>query len=722
MPSSLLPRVAMRAPSSTKLTSLTAALLLALSLTSTVASADDANYVGAWPYGNANAMAFDASRDLAFVGEGGGVVVVDISDLASPTVLSDGIRTRGLVGDVAFDAATNLLAIADGEAGVEFWDVSNAASPVRLGSVVIMRAGARADASDIALWSHFAYVAAGFGYMHIVDFSDPSNPVDIGFDGQGGDSSGVFISGNTLYVGGGQSLTRYAIQANGHVTLTGIDFFTTTGTPYVVGNVLYGTWNGYFQTFDLSTPDLLPLGFLDLPNPRDVVVTGNIAYVADVTGGVRAIDVTNPANPVQVGIDPTYGSGRVALHEGHLFATGSTFFRALDITTPNAPVEIGSVQSPSSAYDLDVVANHAYVADASRGLYVLDASDPTALNEIGHADAPGSMLDLRVVDGFAYAATQFEGLTIYDVQTPTAPTQVANLPTPYYARGVFVDGDHAYVADLTGGLRVIDVSNPSAPSEVGSVALADAAHLVVQSGVAYVTRGSSGLSVVDVSDPTAPSVVTTLTLSDYATGIDIQGDRLYVADFDGGMRILDLSDPLHPSTLGIWNQTGLLAGGVTVSGDIAYVADAGEGVYQIDVSNPASPVEIGYFDSPGNAFGSALSGANVFVVDGLTGIQVGQFGDVASVDPDTEPGSGSADGAGGLGTSRTTRVALSNGVVQFDVQSDDVSLDVFDTLGRRVFSGREDSAYQFEPRTSGTYFWRARGGTVLETGKIVVVQ
>ena len=46
MPSSLLPRVAMRAPSSTKLTSLTAALLLALSLTSTVASADDANYDG----------------------------------------------------------------------------------------------------------------------------------------------------------------------------------------------------------------------------------------------------------------------------------------------------------------------------------------------------------------------------------------------------------------------------------------------------------------------------------------------------------------------------------------------------------------------------------------------------------------------------------------------------------------------------------------------------
>ena len=56
---------------------------------------------------------------------------------------------------------------------------------------------------------------------------------------------------------------------------------------------------------------LITVGTLDTPGyARDVEVMGDLAYVADGDSGLRVIDVSNPAFPVELGALGTPGNGR----------------------------------------------------------------------------------------------------------------------------------------------------------------------------------------------------------------------------------------------------------------------------------------------------------------------------------------------------------------------------------------------------------------------------
>ena len=48
---------------------------------------DSVDFVGAWPFGPASAVAVDEDNNLAFLGSGGGVYILDISDPANPLEL-----------------------------------------------------------------------------------------------------------------------------------------------------------------------------------------------------------------------------------------------------------------------------------------------------------------------------------------------------------------------------------------------------------------------------------------------------------------------------------------------------------------------------------------------------------------------------------------------------------------------------------------------------------
>ena len=82
-----------------------------------------------------------------------------------------------------------------------------------------------------------------------------------------------------------------------------------------------------------DAPGLINVGALDTPAfALDVEVVGSLAYVADERSGLRVMDVSNPA----------------------------------------APVELGALDTPGYAMDVEVVGSLAYVADHYSGLRVLD--------------------------------------------------------------------------------------------------------------------------------------------------------------------------------------------------------------------------------------------------------------------------------------------------------------------------------------------------------------
>ncbi len=90
-----------------------------------------------WHYAGAQAVAIDADRDLAFLGSGGVILVLDVSDPASPQLLHDGLRTSGHVRDLRYDSAEQRRYVADWHGGLEIWEVVNPQSLKWLSSLPV---------------------------------------------------------------------------------------------------------------------------------------------------------------------------------------------------------------------------------------------------------------------------------------------------------------------------------------------------------------------------------------------------------------------------------------------------------------------------------------------------------------------------------------------------------------------------------------------------------
>lgn len=86
----------------------------------------------------------------------------------------------------------------------------------------------------------FAYVSTSWGYLHWLDVSDPANPVDFGFNGQGGNPSReVFAADNGYVYLAGPDTIRYAINANGSLSAAGTNIYATSYELFVTGGYAY---------------------------------------------------------------------------------------------------------------------------------------------------------------------------------------------------------------------------------------------------------------------------------------------------------------------------------------------------------------------------------------------------------------------------------------------------------------------------------------------------
>ena len=263
---------------------------------------------------------------------------------------------------------------------------------------------------------------------------------------------------------------------------------------------------------DVSSPGLVTeLGRTASLNDsvHDVAVAGGLAYVAAGKAGLRVIDVSVPANPVEVGAHLSRGSTQaVALRGSTAFVADAwAGLRIIDVSSPTAPVTLAIVRT-EHAQDVFVTKQHAFVADQEGGLRVIDVRVPARPEDLGWCSLPGDANGVQVVGRYAYVAAGGAGLQVVDVSTPKAPVKVGAYDA-LYARSLYVADNHAFVATERGGLWVIDVTNPAAPAPITSFAARGSANAVhVANGFAYVAVATTRASlwVFDVSNLGVPGL------------------------------------------------------------------------------------------------------------------------------------------------------------------------------------------------------------------------
>lgn len=274
--------------------------------------------------------------------------------------------------------------------------------------------------------------------------------------------------------------------------------------------------------------------------------------------------------------------------------------RVLDISNPASPFETGSWASADYARGLAVSGDYVYVACGHSGLRVIDVSSPTNPTEVGAYGVLDYAWAVVVVGNYAYVADEEAGLCIIDVTNPRDPVFVGVCDTPGYAMSVAVSGDYAYVADLSGGLRVIDASNIQIPVEVGYYVTPDLAYRATVSGD-YVYMGDlASLRVINVSNPASPTEVGFLGTSSAPMGVAVVGNLAYLGEGSSGLHVTDVSNPAAPADVGFYY--GPVLNGVAVSGPYIYCATGtGLGIFQYYGAGIAE----GNSQPAGNAFGLA---------------------------------------------------------------------------------------------------------------------
>ncbi len=277
-------------------------------------------------------------------------------------------------------------------------------------------------------------------------------------------------------------------------------------------------------------------------------------FVAAGEDGLRVVDVSDPAAPVEVGaVADLTGTRAVVVQEGHAYlARGAAGMAIVDVTDPTAPQLVGSLAE--DATDVAVFGDRAYLVSPT-SFHVVDVADPTAPAVLGTLQLGATAV---VADGYyAYLAGAL-GVVVVRVADASQPEQV----------GLFLGRpEDLAIRDrwllLVGrlpihGLSIADIRQPPQPAGLGGIALSGDMRAVAVADMTYVAATASGsepggLSAVDDSDPVMPSVIGSLP-GDF---VDVagEGQRVFVARLDGGLEVVDASDPADLQLLGVFTAS-----------------------------------------------------------------------------------------------------------------------------------------------------------------------
>ena len=288
-----------------------------------------------------------------------------------------------------------------------------------------------------------------------------------------------------------------------------------------------------------------------------------------------------------------------------------------DVTDPANPVDLGTTTGPSTIWrDIKTFGSYAYVTNEhSGGLQIIDLSNlPTPITSSDYSNwAPsipgvGTLVDCHNIyidgNGYGYLAgcnLNSGGILYIDLfTTPGSPTYVDKAPA-VYAHDVYVENDIMYTSDIyTGDFTIYDVSNKSNTLFLGDGETPNA--------FTHNAWSNSTGTVLFTTDEKA---------------------NAYVAAYD-------ISDPANPEELDRFRPlasvgTNVIPHNVHVAGDFLVISHYSDGVVIVDASTPDNMIEVGNYDTytgGGTGFNGAwgafpfLPSQNILVSDQDNGLFV----------------------------------------------------------------------------------------------------
>jgi hypothetical protein len=465
------------------------------------------------------------------------------------------------------------------------------------------------DPHDVQVVGNRAYHAAGAAGLLILDVTDPNNPVQLGvYHDPAGEALAVAVQGDYAFVAFGARELQIVNIADPANPFRAAGFYAT-----------YRPSGGAYGTGDTTV------------SAADLVLEGNIVYLADGISGLQIVDISNPTNPTGLSVYPAPGAAyqvqlknKVVTLESYGVAFQMGGECLVNVSNPRSPTLVSPCGPPSSLLGVMTVAsagNILYEGSFPVGFEILDISTPSRPVRLGGLPTTAYIFDIAIEQNLALVANYSAGAQIIDVSNPASPKILANYPAPNGTNvyGVALAGNIGYVT--LRNLHIIDLSVPASPKLL-AVYQADTANVTVAGNLAFLPEANQ-VEIVNVSDPRHPAHVANLTVSGVRE-VAIQDKLAYLAG-DNGLSIFDITDPSIPAPLGAYTlQTRYVFGAsLALKGHYAFVGANIGGVLVFDVHNPAAPTLLGSYDTAGWTTSVAVSDTapQVFAADGPAGVK-----------------------------------------------------------------------------------------------------
>ena len=440
----------------------------------------------------------------------------------------------------------------------DWWPTSDSLYPISIAGVVQFP-----YLGNIVVQGNYAYASSGSG-LKIFDISNPAAPVIVSklFVESGAHAHTVAVSGGIAYI----------------APLRGDRFMTIDVSDPAHPQVL-GTCN--------------PPGL-----PWDIKIHGNFAYAVLSETGLVAIDISNPAAPVTVGlVAGTEHTYEFEIVGDYIIAASHLDIKTVSLADPAHPTVVSTYSDLPTQVVCPALAlqgNYIYVG-ADTAIYVLDVSDPASLSLAGQCSGiSGSM---SVASNYLFNVLGMQGMTIFDISNPTNPVLANQLPGNVW--NVVTSGNRLYLLGSSPSIFSIwDINIPAGPSLLGSFTgpSSDLRDVAIAGNIAAIATDQ--LYLVNISNPTAPEMVGMVIpegSGPYANGFwSVEADGQYVyAVGDQKLKVFDISNPANPAEVSsVYDEAYALLG---VSGKTA-VSCAGGILCTFDISAPQNPVQQGRID------------------------------------------------------------------------------------------------------------------------------
>ncbi len=281
-----------------------------------------------------------------------------------------------------------------------------------------------------------------------------------------------------------------------------------------------------------------------------VVQEGNYAYTSSPHAGITILNVTTPYDVTEAGRfrlpEAVGGYGPMQLTGDMLVVSvGHAGLQVVNISDPENPVLEGKLLfSGREIADISLFGGrYCAVVDTLGYLHTVDISDPGSpqLLDSLKLDPTLEWLDTRWRTGDSLACAANDGtLYLIDIEEPDNLELVSDLTIRNITGDVLFDGDYVYVG-AESEILTVNISDPSSPGVLRTVEASgvvsgismDGSKLVAACGkegiVIYDKQSEGRLSRSSMYDSPGRST---------STCLNLQQQRVYVADREGGLRLV----------------------------------------------------------------------------------------------------------------------------------------------------------------------------------------